>query len=142
MKRLIQGAGPLLVAPTAASRDTGAGRWQAGAAAVAVSPQPWGLLAALATYQHSFAGSEGRQRQQLITAQSIVTYNLPDGFLSSLDRHLVVRPGEPDQRDPVGLGVGKVWTFGHGNSVNLFGEPHYSVFRSGSASRSGRSTPA
>ncbi len=131
MKGVILGAGPLLVAPTATSRDTGSGRWQAGAAAVAVAPQKWGLLAALATYQHSFGGSEGRARTQLITAQPIVTYNLPDGFYLrssgtwsfDLENHTSVIP--------VGLGAGKVWTFGHGNSINAFVEPQYSVFRSG-----------
>lgn len=130
-KPLILAAGPLLVAPTATSRDTGAGRWQAGAAAVAVAPQKWGIAAALVTYQHSFAGSEGRNRVQLITAQPIATYNLPSGFYLrssgvwnfDLENHTTVIP--------VGLGLGKVWTFGHGNTINLFAEPQYSVIRSG-----------
>ncbi len=28
-------------------------------------------------------------------------------------------------------GAGKVWTFGHGNTVNAFAEPQYSVIHSG-----------
>ena len=73
LQGVVLGVGPLLAAPTAASRNTGAGKWQAGAAGVAVTPQPWGLLAALVTYQHSFAGNDSRPTAQIIAAQPIVT---------------------------------------------------------------------
>jgi len=72
LQGVVLGVGPLLAAPTAASRNTGAGKWQAGAAGVAVAP-PWGLLAGLVTYQHSFAGDDSCPTAQIITAQPIVT---------------------------------------------------------------------
>jgi hypothetical protein len=130
-KSVVFGVGPLLVAPTATSRNTGAGKWQAGAAAVAVVPQTWGLLAGLVTYQHSFAGNDSRQVAQIITAQPIVTYNLPDGFYLRSSGVITVDEGNHTTVVPLGFGVGKVWEFGHGNTVNAFAEPQYSVFRSG-----------
>jgi len=40
---------------TLATNDRlGTGKWQAGAATAAIAPQPWGLLGALVTYQHSY----------------------------------------------------------------------------------------
>lgn len=80
MHGVVFGVGPLLVAPTASDRNLGAGKWQAGGAAVAVAPQKWGLLAGLVTYQHSFAGDDSRPTAQIVTAQPIITYNLPEGF--------------------------------------------------------------
>ncbi len=124
-------AGPLLVAPTATGSSLGAGKWQAGAAGVVVRPEPWGQLAVLATYQHSFAGDGDRPAAQIITAQPIVTYNLDHGlYLRSsgtwnfdLEHHT--------SYIPAGFGLGKVWDLGHGTTLNTFLEPQYSVFRSG-----------
>jgi hypothetical protein len=80
MRGVILGAGLLLVAPTATSRDTGAGRWQAGAAGMLVAPQRRRLVAWLMIYQHFSGGSEGRPRQQILIAQPIAAYHLPQGF--------------------------------------------------------------
>ena len=98
-KSVVFGVGPLLVAPTATSRNTGTGKWQGGAAAVGVAPQSWGLLAGLVTYQHSFAGDDYRPTAQIVTAQPIVTYNLPDGLLPALDRRDDIRPWKPHDDD-------------------------------------------
>ncbi len=131
MKGMAFGVGPLLVAPTASNRTLGAGKWQAGAAAVAIAPQDWGLLGLLATYQHSFAGDDSRLVAQVITAQPIVTYNLPKGFYLRSTGVWTFDLGNHVSYIPVGFGAGKVWTFDHGNAVNAFVEPQYSVFRSG-----------
>ncbi len=128
---VVLGAGPLLVAPTATSRDTSAGKWQAGAAGVAVAPQHWGLLGALVTYQHSFAGDGSRPTAQVLTAEPIVTYNLAHGFYLRSTGVWTIDLGNHTTVVPVGFGAGKVWTFGRGNTVNLFVEPQYSVIRSG-----------
>ncbi len=124
--------GPVLVAPTATSIDTGAGKWQAGGAVFAVAEHPWGVSAGLVTYQHSFAGDPSRATAQTLTAQPIFTYNLPLAFylrstgIWSFDlggaRHTSVIP--------LGFGLGKVWTVGK-LTLNLFAEPQYSVIRSG-----------
>jgi len=130
-KGAIFGAGPLLVAPIASNRDLGTGKWQAGAAAVVVIPKAWGQVAMLVTYQHSFAGDDSRPVTQVITAQPVVTYNLNDGVYLRSTGTWNVDLGNHSDYIPVGLGIGKVWAFGHGNTVNAFVEPQYSVFRSG-----------
>jgi hypothetical protein len=107
-KSVVFGVGPLLVAPTATSRNTGAGKWQAGAAAVAVAPQSWGLLAGLATYQHSFAGDDSRPLAQVVTAQPIVTYNLPEGFYLRSTGIWTFDLGNYTTTVPIGFGAGKV----------------------------------
>ncbi len=123
--------GPLLVAPTASSQILGAGKWQAGAAGVVVIPEKWGLLATLVTYQHSFAGDSSRPDISLMTVQPIVTYNLPQGF--DLRSTAVWNFEFINYRSdiPVGAGIGKVWSFPGGSTINAFVEPQYSVFRSG-----------
>jgi hypothetical protein len=128
---VIFGAGPLVVAPTAGSRNLGAGKWQAGGAAVAVAPEKWGLLAGLVTYQHSFAGDDSRPTAQVATVQPIITYNLPDGFYLRSTGTWTFDLGNHTTDVPVGFGGGKVWTFGHGNTVNAFVEPQYAIFHSG-----------
>jgi hypothetical protein len=130
-KGAIFGAGPLLVAPIASNRSLGTGKWQAGAAGVVVIPQSWGQLAMLATYQHSFAGDDSRPVTQVLTAQPIVTYNLDDGVYLRSSGTWTVDLGNHTDYIPVGLGIGKVWPLGHGNTMNAFVEPQYAVFRSG-----------
>jgi hypothetical protein len=130
-KSVVFGVGPLLVAPTATSRNTGTGKWQGGAAAVGVAPQSWGLLAGLVTYQHSFAGDDDRPTAQIVTAQPIVTYNLPAGFYLRSTGVMTFDLGNNTTTIPVGFGAGKVWSFGNGNTVNAFAEPQYSVIHSG-----------
>jgi len=127
---LLLGAGPLLVAPTATATSSGAGKWQAGLAGVVVSPQDWGLAAALVTYQHSFAG-DTRHVAELVTFQPIVTYNLPQGFYLRSSGVWTFDRGNHNSYVPVGLGAGKVWTYGAGNNINAFVEPQITTFRSG-----------
>ncbi|MBS0560855.1 MAG: hypothetical protein JSR21_12440 [Proteobacteria bacterium] len=127
-------AGPVLVAPTATSTSTGAGKWQAGGAVFVVAEHSWGLTAGLLTYQHSFAGAADRPTAQSLTAQPILTYNLPGAFyLRSTgiwSFNLGDDPGGHTTVIPIGFGIGKVWTLGR-TTLNLFLEPQYSVIRSG-----------
>jgi hypothetical protein len=53
------GFGPQLTIDSATDDRLGTGKWQAGAAGVAIAPLSWGLLGGLVTYQHSFAGEGG-----------------------------------------------------------------------------------
>jgi hypothetical protein len=132
IKALTVSVGPVIVAPTATSPYTGAGKWQAGAATFVVKEHEWGLTAGLLTYQHSFGGDPSRPVAATLTAQPILTYNLPGAFylrstgIWSFDmggaRHTSVIP--------LGFGVGKVWTIGK-LTLNLFAEPQYSVIHSG-----------
>jgi hypothetical protein len=71
------GAGPLIAAPTARGDAYGSGKWQAGAAGIVIAPHNWGLLAVLATYQHSFSGnSSARSASSRLCNHSLSTISL------------------------------------------------------------------
>ncbi|MBO9100957.1 MULTISPECIES: hypothetical protein [unclassified Rhizobium] len=125
------GAGPLVVAPTATDRSLGNGKWQAGGAGIVVAPQDWGLLAALATYQTSFAGQHDREDVNLLTVQPIVNVNLKDGWYlrSTATWNFNLENGA--SYIPVGLGVGKVFQLDKGVTMNAFVEPQYTVWNDG-----------
>ena len=126
------GAGPLIAVPTARKEAYGSGKWQAGASGIVISPHKWGLLAVVATYQHSFgSGIVSSRVGQLTSVQPFVIRNLHRG--------LYLRSSAPWSFDtfhhvqviPLGFGIGKVWTRTHGDIVNLYIEPQYSVYQSG-----------
>lgn len=130
-KKVSFGVGPMLVAPTASSDWLGAGKWQVGAAGVAVAPQSWGLLGALATYQTSFAGDSDREDVSLLTAQPIVFYNLPNAFYlrSSATWNFDIEDGT--YYIPFGLGLGKIFALNKGTTMNAYVEPQYTAFHHG-----------
>src|SRR3984957_17121063 len=66
------GVGPLISAPTARGEAYGSGKWQAGAAGLVVAPRNWGILALVATYQHSFSGNSSSPVGQLASVQPFV----------------------------------------------------------------------
>ncbi|KJF66367.1 hypothetical protein [Rhizobium nepotum] len=125
------GAGPLLVLPTATDKSLGSGKWQAGAAGVAVAPQSWGLLGGLVTYQTSFAGVSDRDDVNLATIQPIVNINLSDGWYlrSSANWNFNLENG--NSYIPVGAGIGKVFQLDKGITMNAFVEPQYTVWHDG-----------
>ncbi len=120
--------GPLLVLPSGTALSTG--RWQTGAAGAAVAPQSWGLLAALAIYQHSFAGALGHDDVSLLTFQPIVTYNLTKGFYVRSSGVWTFDLIHNVSYLPVGLGMGQVVQLGK-TTINYFIEPQYSAAREG-----------
>jgi hypothetical protein len=124
------GIGPVLVAPTASTDALGSGRWQTGAAAVAIAPQSWGLLGGLVIYQHSFARDDGRDSVNLLTVQPIVNVNLSEGFYLRSSAIWNFDFEHDTRYIPVGLGLGKVWQVGK-TTVNAFLEPQYTVWRNG-----------
>ena len=126
------GVGPLVVLPTASDESLGSGKWQIGAAGVVVAPQKWGLLAALATYQTSFAGVSDRDDVNLATFQPIVNINLSDGWYlrSSATWNFNLESG--NSYIPIGAGIGKVFQLDKGVTMNAFLEPQYTVWHDGS----------
>lgn len=125
------GVGPQLTAPTAGDDQTGTGKWQAGLAVLAISPQTWGIVGGLVTWQHSFAGSTHRRTQNNLQAQPIVIYNLPRGWYvrSTATWTWDLRAGT--HYLPVGIGTGKVWQDSAGTTYNFFAEPQFTVAREG-----------
>ncbi|WP_413287438.1 hypothetical protein [Bdellovibrio sp. HCB337] len=129
--RLQLGIGPYLVLPTASKDETGAGKWQIGAAGVVMAPMYWGLLGALLTYQHDFAGDSDRPTQNIFTAQPFVIYNLPHAFYLRSVGIWYFNWENGDYYIPVGFGAGKVWKRESGTTVNLYLEPQWTVAHEG-----------
>jgi hypothetical protein len=125
------GVGPLIAAPTARGEAYGSGKWQAGAAGIVVAPHNWGLLALVATYQHSFSGNSSSAVGQLTALQPFVIRNLHRGFYLRSSGVWTFDTFHHVQVIPLGFGVGKVWKGSNGDIANLYIEPQYSVFQSG-----------
>ena len=125
------GIGPLLVMDTASKDETGAGKWQIGAAGILITQHAWGILGALITYQHDFAGDEDRATQNLATLQPLIIYNLPGGvYLRSTGVwNLDWETGR--YYIPLGVGAGKVWALEGGTTINGFIEPQWTVAHEG-----------
>lgn len=103
------GLGPQLVAPTASEDETGAGKWQGGAAFVVFDARsPAVQYGGLVTWQASFAGDSDRADTNLLAIQPFYFVQAGGGlyvrgapiwaFDLENDRYHV----------PMGLGVGKV----------------------------------
>jgi len=127
------GIGPQITVPSATDDRLGTGKWQAGAAGVAIWPNPWGLVGGLVTYQHSFAGESDRPTQNALQSQPFVIYNLPEAFYlrSTAIWNFDLQRGA--FYIPFGLGIGKVFGVGGGSTLNVFAEPQYTVASDGVA---------
>lgn len=127
------GVGPYLIFPTASKEVTGAGKWQVGAAGTIMAPQQWGLLGALVTYQHDFAGDSDRPTQNIFTLQPFIIYNLPHSFYL---RSVGIWNFDWETGNyyiPIGFGVGKVWKLENGVVMNAYAEPQWTVAHEGLA---------
>ncbi|WP_408096888.1 hypothetical protein ACJVC5_17770 [Peredibacter sp. HCB2-198] len=125
------GVGPYFVFPTATEDETGAGKWQAGASAVAIKPGDWGMMGALLTYQHSFAGPSERPTQNLATLQPFLIYNLPKSFYVRSSGVMNFNWQNGHYYIPIGAGAGKVWKLKSGTIMNLFVEPQWTIAHEG-----------
>jgi hypothetical protein len=125
------GVGPLLVTPSATDDSLGAGKWQAGAAAVAVHPMPGGsLIGSLVTWQTDFAGDKDRPGTNLMTAQPFLIFQIGGGFYVRSSGLMTFDFKNDKYLIPFGIGVGKVFKIG-GAIANAFLEPQFSVYSKG-----------
>jgi len=123
--------GPLLAAPTATNSALGAGKWQAGVAAVAIHPMPGGsLLGALVTWQHSFAGDQDRPSAHLASFQPIGTFGIGSGYYVRSSAVWVFDFENNKELIPFGVGAGKVFKVAN-TIVNAFLEPQFTVYHRG-----------
>ena len=125
------GIGPQLTIPTATDRALGTGKWQAGLAGVAIAPQSFGLLGALVTWQHSFAGPSDRPTQNNLSIQPLFIYNLPQGVYLRSTATWNFALAQDNYVIPVGAGLGKVWARSDGSTVNVFAEPQWTIAHHG-----------
>ena len=125
------GVGPLIAAPTSRGEAYGSGKWQAGAAGLVVAPRNWGILALVATYQHSLSGNSSSPVGQLASVQPFVIRNLHRGFYLRSSGAWTFDTFHHVKDIPLGFGIGKAWKRSNGDIANLYIEPQYSVFQSG-----------
>jgi hypothetical protein len=125
------GLGPQLTVPTATSRETGTGKWQAGLSAVVIAPQKWGLLGALATWQTSIAGESERPSVNTATVQPFFIVNLPRGWYFRSTATATFDIQHDAYALPLGAGLGHVRVLGSGTTVNLFLEPQWTLAHKG-----------
>lgn len=124
------GVGPLLTIPTAGKDETGTGKWQAGLAAIAISPTTERLIGGLIQWQQSFAGDSDRPSVGSVTFQPFLIYNLPQGWYLRSTAIWTFNIKNGDYAIPLGLGVGKTWRAGK-TIFNFFAEPQWTVAHDG-----------
>ena len=112
--KLIWGAGPVFLIPTATDDALGSDKWGAGASAVLLTmPGKW-VVGSLFSNVWSFAGS-GDQDVNLFTWQYFINYNLPNKwYLTSAP--IITANWEADSDNtwtvPFGGGIGKIFNIG------------------------------
>jgi len=126
------GVGPLLVIPTATSTALGAGKWQAGVAAVLVfTLQGGSVIGGAVTWQTSFAGDASRPKTNLSTFQPSVALAIgQSGYYLSSSPIWLFDFENGNYLIPFSIGVGKVMKLGK-TIVNVTAEPQFTVFHSG-----------
>jgi hypothetical protein len=123
--------GPLLVAPTATHSSLGAGKWQAGAAAILMKTTADGhLFGGLLTGQTHFAGDRDRRRTKLATFQPDFIYQIGGGYYIRSTAISVMDFVDNRYLFPIGLGAGKVFKMGDAVG-NAFVEPQVTVYAKG-----------
>lgn len=125
------GVGPYFILPTASKTETGADMWQAGLSGTIIKPGDWGMLGALLTYQHSFAGPSENPTQNLATLQPFFIYNLPKAFYVRSSGVMNFNWANGKYYVPIGAGAGKIWKTKKGTVVNVFVEPQWTVLHEG-----------
>jgi hypothetical protein len=112
--KLIWGAGPVFLIPTATDDALGSDKWGAGASVVLLTmPGKW-VVGSLFSNVWSFAGS-GDQDVNLFTWQYFINYNLPNKwYLTSAP--IITANWEADSDNtwtvPFGGGIGKIFNIG------------------------------
>jgi hypothetical protein len=122
--KLIWGAGPALVIPTATSDITGQGKLSIGPSVVVLAQPPHWTIGALANNVWSVAGSGGRPPVNQFLLQYFINYNMKKGYYITLQPILTA-----DWRAssgniwtvPFGGGVGRIMKLGF-QPVNISGQ--------------------
>lgn len=113
--RMIWGAGPVLIAPSATDDKLGTEKWSAGPSFVALKMNgPW-VVGALVNQVWSFAGDDDRADVNQMLLQYFVNYNFPSGwYLTSAPINTANWEASSGDRwtIPLGGGIGKVYKIG------------------------------
>jgi hypothetical protein len=126
-QKVTLGFGPLLAIPTSSSRNFGTNAVQAGAAAIILAPQSWGLIGALGTHQQPLSGVSSK----LTVAQPLIFFNLQHGYYLRSSAAVTFDTGNHTSVVPIGFGLGKVMQLDDGYTLNVYAEAQPSIYRSG-----------
>lgn len=129
--KVLIGAGPQVVIPTATSINTGAGKWQLGGAFVIFDTESPALqYGVLVVYQASIAGQADRPSTSIIQAQPIALFQLGKGAYLRTTGLWNFDVKNNVYSVPVGFGAGHVTKAG--NLVfNIFLEPQFTILHQG-----------
>ncbi len=121
------GFGPQITAPTASKHELGSGKWSAGLVNVLFNASSakfqYGYLL---SWQHSFAGGDGRETVNVAAFQPFAFYQLGGGTYLRSAPIWAYNLDNDNYGMPLGVGIGKV--IKRGNTVyNMFVEPQWSV---------------
>jgi hypothetical protein len=112
--RLIWGAGPTFLLPTATAPTLGQGKWGAGPSIVLLTqPKHW-TIGFLSNNIWSFAGNEGRERVNQFLTQYFISRNMAHGWLLTSSPILAANWRAPSHNQwlvPFGGGFGKMTRF-------------------------------
>lgn len=113
--KVIWGAGPALVLPTATDERLGSEKWSIGPSAVALTmPPPW-VIGVLASNVWSFAGEDDRRSVNQFLLQYFVNYNFPGGIYITSSPIITANwmaDSDNTWTIPFGGGVGKIFRIG------------------------------
>jgi hypothetical protein len=113
--KIIWGAGPVMLFPTASKGEYSSKKWGLGPSAVVLTMKgPW-VIGALVNNIWSVAGDEDRGDINQMLFQYFINYNLPDGWVIS-SGPIITANWEADSDNkwvvPFGAGVGKLLRIG------------------------------
>lgn len=127
----VVGVGGTFILPTASRDELGAGKWQAGPAAMwFYMGKPW-VLGAVLQHWWSFAGDSDRSHTNRTELQYVVRRSMPGGWSLGMGPTISYDwTADPDNRltVPIGLGVTKTIRIGK-TPVKIRLEPQYSIIK-------------
>ena len=129
--KIIWGAGPALLLPTATDDNLGNGKWCAGPALVALVQPGHFTLGALVSNLWSFAGSSSRADVNTMSLQYFVNYNLQRGWFLNGGPTLSANWNAGSGNVwvvPFGGGFGRIFVLGH-QAMNGSVSAYYNALR-------------
>jgi hypothetical protein len=109
------GVGPSFIFPTASSTALGAGKWQAGPAALGLYMGKEWIAGGLLNQWWSFAGQDNRPETSAMNFQYFLFYLIPGGWQVGMSPNIQVNwKAEPGNKLtlPIGFGAGKLFRLG------------------------------
>ena len=133
--KVIWGAGPSLMIPTASDDQLGSGKWSVGPTAVALTQPKWGSMGILGRQLWSFTGDSNRADVNQSLIEPFANYNLDKGWFLITDIIITANWEAPSNQTwtiPIGGGIGRVYKIGK-QAVNNRIEYYYNVEKPDSA---------